>query len=191
MNNVQKPSVINVGDFVLKPIPVTPECARQIFDAFRSDPDSFKFWREDGVYNSADDVLRHYQTKYIDEARWKYAMYGIFLGDELLGEIGLSCIDTKQQTAEIGYWLKPSARGRGIIKTLIPVIEKLAFETYSVRKVDIWCDADNVASRRNAENNGYVLEGVIRERKIWPDGTIHSTAAYGKLKSEWENQGVE
>lgn len=190
MENHQKPSVINVGDLILKPIPATLEYARQIFDAFRSDPNGFKFWREDGAYTSPEEALHHYQTKYIDDARWQYAMYGIFSGDELLGEIGLSCIDTKLKTAEIGYWLAPSARGRGIIKTLIPVIERLAFETYNMRKIDIWCDADNIASRRNAENAGYVLEGILRERKIWPDGTIHSTAAYGKLKSEWVNTGA-
>ena len=113
-------------------------------------------------------------------------MYGIFRGNELLGEIGLSGIDVKNQTAEIGYWLKPSARGYGLIDKLIPTIEKLGFETLNLRKINIWCDADNIASRRHAEKNNYVLEGIQRERKLWPDGSVHSTAMFGKLKSEYK-----
>ena len=110
-----------------------------------------------------------------------------FDNDELLGEIGLSGIDTKNQTGEIGYRLKKSARGHGIITKLIPVIEKLGFEEFGLRKITIWCDNDNVASRKHAEKQGYTLEGIQRERKLWPDGSVHSTAMFGKLKSEWEH----
>ena len=178
---------IIVDDLVLKPIPLSQDYAQQIYDAFHEDEASFRFWMEDGIYKTVKEVLSSYRTKYIDEERWKYAMYGIFKRDELLGEIGLSCIDTKNKTAEIGYWLKKAARGKGIIDRLIPVIEKLAFDTLNLRKIIIWCDAENIASRRHPEKQGYVLEGIQRERKLWPDGTIHSTAMFGKLKNEWKN----
>ena len=157
---------IIVDDLVLKPIPLSQDYAQQIYDAFHEDEASFRFWMEDGIYKTVKEVLSSYRTKYIDEERWKYAMYGIFKRDELLGEIGLSCIDTKNKTA---------------------VIEKLAFDTLNLRKIIIWCDAENIASRRHPEKQGYVLEGIQRERKLWPDGTIHSTAMFGKLKNEWKN----
>ena len=185
--SVIKPSEIQVDDFLLKPIPVIFEYAKQIFDAFHEDIASFQFWCKDGIYNTPDEVLKDYEKKYIDDSRWKYAMYGIFINNELLGEIGLSGIDMKYQTAEIGYWLKKSVRGKGIIRKLIPVIEKLAFDVYELRKIYIWCDTKNIASVRNAEKTGYILEGILREREIWSDGSIHSTAIYGKLKSEWKD----
>ncbi len=185
---MQKPEKIIVDNFILKQIPATQKYAQQIFDAFHEDEQSFKYWAEDGIYGTVADVLNAYKTKYIDEERWKYAMYGIFEKDELLGEIGLSCIDAKNKTAEIGYWLKKSARGKKIIDKLIPEIEKLGFEKLALRKITIWCDTENIASRRHAEKNGYILEGIQRERKLWPDGTIHSTAMFGKLKTEWKKQ---
>ena len=183
-----KPEKINIDNLVLQPIPTTTEYAKQNFDAFHEDEKGFRFWMEDGIYKTPRDVLDAYKTKYTDEPRWKYAMYGIFDNNELLGEIGLSCIDDKYKTAEIGYWLKKSARGKGIIDKLIPTIENLGFNVLNLRKITIWCDTENIASRKHAEKHGYTLEGIQRERKLWPDGSVHSTAMYGKLKSEWKKQ---
>ena len=112
-------------------------------------------------------------------------MYGIFEGDELLGEIGLGCIYVRRQTAEVGFWLKKSARGRGIIDLLLPVIEKLGFDTYDLHKLTIWCDNENKPVKKLAKKHGYTREGLLREEKVWPDGSVHSTVLYGKLKSEW------
>lgn len=178
---------IIVDDLTLKQIPGTQEFAQKIYDMFTEDTNTFKHWFEGGMWKSVDEVQKYYQNRAQDSnSRWKYAMYGIFKGDDLLGEIGLSAIDTKHQTGEIGYWLKKSVRGQGLIDKLIPIIEKVGFEKFNLRKLNIWCDDDNIASRRHAEKNGYVLEGIQRDRKLWPDGSVHSTAMFGKLKSEWK-----
>ena len=185
--NATKPSEIKVNEFVLKQIPATLEYAKQIFDIFHEDPDNFKYWMEYGLYKDVNEVLEEYKQKYNDRGFCKYAMYGIFKNDELLGEIGLGCIYTRRQTAEVGYWLKKSARGCGIFGKLLPEIEKLAFEVYDLHKLTIWCDNENIAVKKLAEKNGYVFEGCLREENTWPDGTYHSTALYGKLKPEWQS----
>jgi len=180
-----KPDKIIVDTLILRPIPKTWEYAQQIFDTFNEDKEGFVFWMRGKSYDSVTDVYMAYQKKYKDTEDWHFAMYGIFLDDDLLGEIGLSGIDVKNQTAEIGYWLKPSARGRGIINKLIPAIENLGFNTLGLRKIYIWCDVKNFASVRRAQTNNYVLDGILRERQVWSDGSIHSTAIFGKLKSEY------
>lgn len=185
MSGFIKPEQIIVDDFILHPIPATAEYANMIYDIFTSDIDNFRYWFNGGMWKSVEEVLQYYQNKN-DAAQRKSAMYGIFKNGDLLGEIGLSSIDTQNQIAEIGYWLKKSARGIGLIEKLIPVIEKLAFETLNMRKVSIFCDPSNVASRRHAEKNGYILEGVNRECNLWSDGSIHSNAMFGKLKSEYK-----
>jgi ribosomal-protein-serine acetyltransferase len=178
---------IIVDDFVLRQVPPTNEYAQIIYDIFTEDAEIFKFWMNGGVRDSVDDVLAYYKKRaQNDDIRWRHAMYGIFQNDELLGEIGLSGIDLQNKTGEIGYWLKKSARGHGIIDKLLPTVENLGFEKLGLRKINIWCDEDNIASRCHAEKNGYVLEGIQRERKLWPDGSVHSTAMFGKLKSEYK-----
>ena len=178
---------IIVDDLILKQIPGTQEFAQKIYDIFTEDVSTFKHWFEGGMWKSVDEVQKYYQNQLQNnDPRWKHVMYGIFNGDELLGEIGLSGIDTKHQTGEIGYWLRKSARGQGLVDKLIPIIEKVGFEKFNLRKLNIWCDDDNIASKKHAEKNAYVLEGIQRDRKLWPDGSIHSTAMFGKLKSEWK-----
>ena len=182
----QKPEQIIVGEYVLKPIPAKPEFAELIFNIYDSDKESFRFIRSGYDYKSVDEVLNQYKNSRQDDDNWRFAWYGIFKNDELLGEIGLSGINVQNRVAEIGYWLKKSARGKGIIDKVLPTIEKLGFETLNLRKLSIYCDADNIGSHRKAENNGYVLEGIQRERKLWPDGSVHDTAEFGKLKREWK-----
>ena len=182
---VKRPKEIKVKKFILKPIPATLRRAKQIFDIFHDDPDGFKYWMEYGLYKNVDEVLTEYKNKNKDRGFCKYAMYGIFEGDELLGEIGLGCIYVRRQTAEVGFWLKKSARHRGIIDLLLPVIEKLGFETYDLHKLTIWCDNENKPVKKLAKKHGYTREGLLREEKVWPDGSVHSTVLYGKLKSEW------
>lgn len=181
-----KPEQIIVDEYVLKPIPAAPEFAKLIFDINQEDVEGFKHWMNGGKYTSVDKVLDFYKNGRQDDDRWHFAMYGIFKNNELLGEIGLSAINVRNQEAEIGYWLRKSARGQGIIDKLLPIIEKLGFETLNLRKLSIWCDADNIGSRSKAENHGYTQEGLLRARKLWPDGSIHDTAVFGKLKSEWK-----
>jgi len=189
MSEFTKPEKIIVDSLVLRPIPATKEYAQMIYDIFVADTETFRYWFHGGMWKSADEVLTYYKNKEKnDDPIWKHAMYGIFKDGELLGEIGLSGIDIRNQTGEIGYWLKKSARGAGIVDKLIPAIEKLGFETLNLRKIDISCDTDNVASRRHAEKNGYTLEGIQRQRCLWPDGSIHDTAMFSKLKSEWKNK---
>ena len=148
-------TAITIDDLVLQPIPATQEFAQEIYDIFTSDADSFKYWLGGEICKSVDDILNKYREQLQNsDNRWKYAMYGIFKNGELLGEIGLSGIDTKNQTGEIGYWLKKSARGQGIISKLVPIIERLGFEEFDLRKINIWCDDDNIASRKHAEKQG-------------------------------------
>lgn len=180
----KKPDQIIVEDYVLKPVPATPEFAKLIFDIHVSDRDGFKYIMHGKDYESVDEVLHTLTTSRKDDDSWHFAWYGIFKDNELLGEIGLSGINVRNRVAEIGYWLKKSARGRGIIDKLLPAIEKVGFDVLNLRKLSIYCDADNIGSRRKAEKNGYVLEGIQRERTLWPDGSVHDTAEFGKLKRE-------
>lgn len=182
------PEIIHIDDFILQPIPATMEYAQFLFDTCDTDKDGFKFWMLGEPFVDVNEVCVMQQNHQQRKERLTYLMYGIFNKDELLGEIGFTFLDIKNKTAKIGYWLKKSARGHGIINKLIQTIENLGFETLELRKIGISCDPDNTASKIIAEKNGYVLEGILRENRLWPDGSIHDSAMYGKLKSEWNNK---
>lgn len=177
------PQSLQVGKYQLKIVPATFEMANEIFDIYNSDAENMIFWMPLGLYKSPEEVFLDYSRR---PNKKQFLMYGIFEGDEFLGEIGLSFINWNTQVAELGYWLKKSARGRGVVKQLLPEVEKLGFEYFDFRKLVITCDSENVASRVIAEKNNFVQEGFLRAEGLWPNGSVRDKIKYAKLKSEWE-----
>lgn len=168
-----KPEQITVDDFVLKPVPATVEYAKIIYDIFSDDISGMLFWMCGYRYGEPEDVLK---------VKFGF-QYGIFRGDELLGQIVGSAV--KSGKTEIGFWVKKSARGNGIINKILPEIEKMIFAQDWCHKIILQCDPENTASKFIAEKNGYVLEGTIRQDEKWTDGSLHDNLYFGKLKSEY------
>lgn len=176
---------IKVAGFVLMTVPATIEYAKDIFRIVKDDPKNMLFWMPDGLFESPEQVLVSYYKR---NRGTQQMLFGIFKDGKLLGEIGFSGIYYKSGKVEIGYWLRKSARGKGIINKLLPRIEKMAFEQDWCHKIQLHCDAKNIASKTIAEHNGYILEGVIRQDSKWPNGSLRDKLYFGKLKSEWNKK---
>lgn len=174
---------IKVGGFMLMMVPATMEYAKEIFKITSQDEKNMIFWMPGGLFETPEHVL----ISYYQRNRSNHAlMFGIFKDNKFLGEIGFSGIMQKSGKLEIGYWLRKSARGKGIINKLLPRIEKMAFEQDWCHKIQLHCDAKNIASKTIAEQNGYTLEGIIRQDSKWPNGSLRDKLYFGKLKSEWK-----
>jgi predicted acetyltransferase len=63
----------------------------------------------------------------------------------------------------IGYVVVPEFRRRGYATTMLRLSLVIAREKLGIRRVLVTCDDDNVGSIRTIENNGGVLESVLRE----------------------------
>ena len=97
----------------------------------------------------------------------------ILEGDSLLGAIALrhQVNDLVRQVGQIGYGIRPSARGRGLAKWALGHILAKA-RTQGLDRVLIVCADENVASARVIEHHGGVLEEVRdtesgRARRYW------------------------
>src|SRR5579859_868206 len=78
----------------------------------------------------------------------------------LLGSIGLRWNDA-HDVAEVGYWLRDDARGRGVATRALALVTKVAFGEGAARS-QLRAAVGNDASRRVAEKAGFRLEGVLR-----------------------------
>jgi len=78
----------------------------------------------------------------------------------VLGSIGLRWNDP-HDVAEVGYWLRNDARGRGVTTRALALVSTVAFEQGAAR-VQLRAAVGNIASRRVAERAGFTLEGVLR-----------------------------
>ena len=76
----------------------------------------------------------------------------------LLGGIG---VRWAEDVAEIGYWVREEARGRGVTTRALVLATRFALERGAAR-VQLRADLENLPSRRVAEKVGYKAEGVLR-----------------------------
>ncbi|GIG57212.1 hypothetical protein Lfu02_15840 [Longispora fulva] len=93
--------------------------------------------------------------------------FGIFDHDgELLGSIGVVDHDADARVAEIGYWVAPGGRGRGVTTEALKLVCRWVFDTLRVQRLLWRAKAGNLPSRLVAERAGFVMEGLQREALI-------------------------
>ena len=102
---------------------------------------------------------------------------------ELLGAVGLNEIDDTNHRANLGYWIRDSARGRGYTALAARAIVRFGFEQVELKRIEIVAAVDNLASQRCAEKIGGIREGVARQR-IWIRGQPNDAVVYGLLSDD-------
>lgn len=76
-----------------------------------------------------------------------------------IGQIGLW--PGKRETASLGYWLLPSARGRGTATTALATLSRFGLSRFA--RLELYVEPWNEASWRTAERVGYQREGRMRQ----------------------------
>ncbi len=92
-------------------------------------------------------------------------------GTRVLGGTGLNKFDRARRMANLGYWVRSSAQGRGIATQAVRLISAFGFE-YGFAQFEIVAALDNIASRRVAEKSGAWFQRVehgrvhLREQRL-------------------------
>jgi ribosomal-protein-serine acetyltransferase len=87
-------------------------------------------------------------------------------GGRFLGGVGINFINRVHQMANLGYWVRTSAAGRGVATSATRAVARFGFEQLGLQRIEIVAAVENVASQRVAENAGAVREGVLRKRLL-------------------------
>jgi RimJ/RimL family protein N-acetyltransferase len=91
-----------------------------------------------------------------------------FDGDDVWGEVGLRGFDVAVRRSEIGWWLGPEARGRGVAAAAVDLAATWALgEPLGLRQVWARVAPDNVASSRVAAAAGFRLLGHAGGGEVW------------------------
>jgi ribosomal-protein-serine acetyltransferase len=85
-----------------------------------------------------------------------------------LGSAGLT-VDAKSMSANLQYWVRTSATGRGVASEAARVISRWAIETLGLQRVEIFISEHNVASQATARKSGAHFEGVLRNKIRWQE----------------------
>ena len=87
---------------------------------------------------------------------------------EVIGSIGVHWLDPEQGVAEVGYWVRLEARGRGVATRATKLVSRWAVASCGMKRLQLRADQRNVASQRVAERAGFRKEGVLRSARFNP-----------------------
>ena len=136
-----------------------------------------------------DPDLRVAQAWVEDRGDWtgsEHASFAVVTADDdaLLGSVSLFKIDRVHGNAEVGYWIVPRSRGRGVATTAVDLVARWAFDVGELHRVQLYHAVDNPASCRVATKAGFHLEGRPRESFRYGDGQLHDEHLHGRLATD-------
>jgi RimJ/RimL family protein N-acetyltransferase len=101
------------------------------------------------------------------------AHFGVFdaTTGRLLGSMALVGMDLTAKTAELGYWVAPGARGRGVATRAGRAVATFGFDLLAIERMTWRADVGNHASRLVALRIGMRMEGVQRGGLTAVDGS--------------------
>lgn len=102
---------------------------------------------------------------------------------EFLGLALAPRIEREAQTAELGYIVAPSARGRGVATEALRLLTHWAFEELDMLRLELLIGSANEPSRRVAERNGYRREGIMRSFYV-KQGVRDDVEMWSRLASD-------
>jgi RimJ/RimL family protein N-acetyltransferase len=84
----------------------------------------------------------------------------------VLGACGLNRIEPQSGTANLGYWVRTTATGRGVCTAAVSQLRAFAFQEAGLFRLEIVAAVTNIPSQRVAEKSGGVREGILRGRLL-------------------------
>lgn len=108
--------------------------------------------------------------------------FTIVYNDEVVGSIGVFRQGNIHfRTAELGYYIGEKFWGKGITTEAVRLACKQVFDNTDIVRIYAEPFAENLASCRVLEINGFVLEGVMR-KNAYKNGAFRDMKLYAKIK---------
>jgi RimJ/RimL family protein N-acetyltransferase len=91
-------------------------------------------------------------------------------GGDRLGRVSLGL--DGNGAAQVGYWMDPAARGRGVATRGLRELCRWGFGELGLGLIEWRAEVGTWASRRVAEKAGFTVEGVLRRRLVHRGGRV-------------------
>lgn len=143
--------------------------------------DTFDLYKD---INQAKSLIEFFHEQY-DKNRAIF--WGIFIKNTkvMIGFCKLE-IEVPKVRADIGYDLAKKYWNKGFMTEALKAIIDFAFENIGVNRIEASVDIKNEASIKVLKKNGFLQEGVMRQRSYF-HGVYHDMIMLSILKSDYTN----
>jgi len=100
----------------------------------------------------------------------------------ILGASGLHRMNWEARRFEIGYWVRTSCAGQGLVTEAVHGLTDYAVRHLEANRIEIRCDDRNLRSAAVARRAGFTLEGVLRNWLREEDGTLVNEMVFAKIR---------
>lgn len=119
-----------------------------------------------------------------EDTAYAFVIYDVADGT-FLGGAGLNFIDRIHQRANLGYWVRTSAAGRGAATAATRLLARYGLKKLGFQRVEVVAAVGNHASRRVAEKSGAKREGVMRKGLLY-HGVPHDAVLYSFVSEDFD-----
>lgn len=143
------------------------EDAEAIFQAYAQDPEVTRFlvWRPHHDLSDTRAFLERCLSAWQQGAEFTYVLADL----QTSALLGMLSLRIAGWSASLGYVLRRSAWGRGLIPEAASAVTDWALEQPQIYRVWAICDYENLASARVMEKIGMQHEGLMRRGIIHPN----------------------
>lgn len=153
--------------------------------AIFGDADAMRYWGSpaladiNGARDLLEDIRRHFAAKTLFQ--WGVARRA---DDAVIGTTTIFQLDDVNRRGEIGFAIERGQWGQGYASDAVTTLLRFAFEQLGLNRIEADPDPANIASIKVLTKQGFVREGLLRERYL-VHGEVQDAEYYGLLRREW------
>jgi ribosomal-protein-serine acetyltransferase len=136
--------------------PLTPDDTDTVYAMIDRNRDEFSrwfTWSRTATRESIQEGLRIARRRMETGTEWHYGIFDS--AGRFVGRIGLSEINNRARTAELGYWLGREFAGQGYMTEAGEALLALAMSGAVSPRISAYADVDNAASQRILQKLGF------------------------------------
>ena len=131
-----------------------------------------------GAYDLSDSeqFISRCESNLRDGIRYDFCVFDA-ASEKVLGAVAINAIRREENCANVAYWTRIDATGRGIATLAARSAAVFGFEKLGLRRLEILAQPTNHASRRVAEKLGACFEEIARDKIVFR-GESRAAAVY-------------
>lgn len=138
-----------------------------------------------GALRSQEEVKDLYRRSITLFSQRRRILLGVSYLNKLIGVLGISHIDDKNQKLRINIILSRDYTGKGYATQAILATANHLFKKVEVNRIEAYLMPINIQGKRLMDRCGFIKEGLIREGFYWPDKGLVDLDLYSLLAEDF------